>query len=113
VDTERNNFLTEAILNCNHDYEDIERPYGYGEFDTILICSKCGKEKYHFIRFSTPDGFFKLWNWAKEQNWWEQFLIKHCQASQYTHIAIDIKYINPDRFANVIYEFLKEQKSEQ
>jgi hypothetical protein len=63
---------------------------------------------FYFIDFSTPEGFFKLLDWAKEQSWWEQFLIKHCQASHYTHIAIDIKYVNPDRFASAIYEYLKE-----
>jgi hypothetical protein len=52
--------------------------------------------------FSTPDGFFKLWNWAKEQEWFGDFWYNE---DVLTHEDI-VLFINPDCFASVIAEYL-------
>lgn len=48
--------------------------------------------------FSTWEGFGKLWEWAKVQEWWGTFII------QKQFIWLDI--IHPDRFANAVAKYL-------
>jgi hypothetical protein len=63
--------------------------------------SEC--KPYSANNFSTPDGFFKLWNWAKEQEWfWEG--VFHRLDYQVPEL-----FINPDRFADAVYAYLKER----
>lgn len=56
--------------------------------------------------FSTPDGFFKAWNWAREQEWWGKFTATFTiDGIQTPWIPEDI--IDPTNFANALAEFLK------
>lgn len=56
------------------------------------------------IDFSTWEGFGKLWEWAKKQEWWhKEFLYKQYMG--------DLKLIHPDRFADAVYTFLTENSS--
>ena len=58
------------------------------------------------INFSTPASFFKLWNWAIEQDWWDLFTKEsHDDAGNKTIIQ---ELINPERFAKSIYEYLND-----
>lgn len=95
---ERDLYLTNLILGCDHIYEEFERPYGYGKFDTHFVCIRCNREEDFRYKFSTPDGFFTLWKWAEKQNsWWFEFW----------HDKWWIEYIEPDKFADAIYYFVK------
>ena len=114
MNTERDKFLTEAMDECWHKW--VRR--GYLETSKMpgWLCINCnnGVGAIHAhapspLRndFSTPDGFFKLWGWAQKQEWWNSFVY------EYTGVHLDalnlISLINPDRFSNAIYEFLKDK----
>ena len=55
------------------------------------------------INFSTWQGFGQAWEWAQKQGWWEDFWI----YSNDDNGIID--FIHPDRFADALYEFLKDR----
>ncbi len=107
---ERDKFLTEEVLNeCWHEWGwQHDTPKGHYK---CILCHEIELDKNN-NDFSTPEGFFKLWNAAKEKDWWVAFwdsdyedsdLIQPWPKTDYmTH------YIHPDRFANAVYEFLKE-----
>jgi len=109
--SDRDKFLTEAMGECWHGISD------YSE-----------KEQ----NYSTWQGFGKIWEWAKVQEWWGDFIyykqsmftvskgeILGGTASNpvYEHVInVDSKFlakiidlINPDTFADALYEFLKER----
>jgi len=106
--TERNKVLAEAMGECWHSFE--------GSI-TGRECIKCGAEfwaneietanKKH--NFSTPDGFFKLWEWSQKQEWWVHWGTKN---GDYGIPLIQELFINPDRFANAVYVYLKEQSND-
>jgi len=111
---QRNAFLTEEMGGCAQD-EGLFRDSGY------LCCVKCNQIVDRGMTpclgvtdFSTGDGFFKLWNWSREQVWWGNFLeYFHCNypGTLITYL------IDPDTFANLIYqyigrEFIKERFKE-
>lgn len=70
--------------------------------------------------FSTPEGFFKFWNWAQEQEWWDEFMCDQgCSLRAEVEAIVPdekiryvysprIELIHPDRFADAVYNFLKE-----
>lgn len=112
MSTERDSFLTEAMGLCWHELNSLyTRPH----------CIKCGKNEFdnpnfnlenYKYNFSTWEGFGILWEFAIKQDWFINFYEDHMYG------AVDRKYkptvhilrffINPDGFANRIYEFLKE-----
>ncbi|MCK5236498.1 MAG: hypothetical protein KAR06_05870 [Deltaproteobacteria bacterium] len=101
---EQNKFLTEAMGFCYHVWELKEN------FIDGHECIHCKKywpmmpaTQIDGINFSTWVGFGKLWNWAIEQNWWDEFIMRPFSQA---HIIENL--INPERFANAVYEFLKE-----
>ena len=123
--SERDKFLTEAMGECWHDWIQKTR-LGSGR----CICQVEGHymayENFVFhaemnLDFSTPEGFFKLWNWAKEQEWWTIFrksqihrkIVKHDRGEKDIWGLIPAELINPDTFANAIYNYLKEVKNVQ
>lgn len=73
-------------------------------------------EKYDF---STPDGFFKLLNWLKENDYYLNFLnwnttiddIPYCSVGKSFKSGdfLNMDLIEPNVFANVVYQFLKEK----
>lgn len=85
------------------------------------ICSDCGLDVLsHFnYSFSTWQGFGLLWEWAQEQEWWsDELFFRHTGEGHITDsgccvMAIArIPYIvEPGRFANAVYEFLKGRES--
>lgn len=97
MNKERNKFLTEAMGidecdNCG------TMPPDYCGCNIVGIGSGCGPHN-----FSTWTGFGKLWEWAQKQEWFQSF---------YEAIGeweIINNYIHPDRFADAIYQFLKER----
>ena len=103
----RDKFLTEAMGECWH--ENIFSPGGG-------YCGKC-QESHSKMRplpnnnFSTWEGFGKLWEWAQEQEWWGNldFYIFHFNE-YYPDIEDFQELIHPDRFADAVYKFLKDQQ---
>lgn len=108
---DRDWFLTEAIGECTHNF--VEVAHGYRT--TTYMCDKCHfevvinddtqlmiTEMWKYVNnFSTWNGFGKLFEFSKKQIWWREFkeiIIENGMISE------DI--INPDKFANRIYEFL-------
>lgn len=88
MNTERDKFLTEAM--------------GGVWLQTLnmgMVKSPSCKESTT-TDFSTWAGFGKLWTWAQQQEWWKSF-------SAYLFGWGDLSIINPDRFANAVYDFLK------
>jgi len=105
---ERDKFLAEAMGECWHSFE--------GSI-TGRDCVKCGAEfwaneietanKKH--NFSTPDGFFKLWEWSQEQEWWTYigFIGNYTEQNTSEEFLHKDCIINPDRLANAVYDYLK------
>ena len=91
----RDKFLTEAIGECWHS----DDPDMHTFTTRCRICGEAGET----TNFSTWQGFGKLWEWAQNQGWWEDFWI----YSNDDNGIID--FIHPDRFADALYEFLKDK----
>ncbi len=113
MNKERDKFLTEEVLGeCWHEWErsafvKICKNCG------LHVSTECGKCDSLFINndFSTGNGFIKLWDAAKEKDWWNDFLwlANHgLGAARYNVSHIPVNTIHPDRFADAVYEFLKE-----
>ena len=76
-------------------------------------CVKCGKLFPNVIAvlghpnpdFTTPDGFFWLWERAKEQDWWDEF----CNASPHKAWLFSICWINPTRFTEALKQYLSKE----
>ncbi len=95
--SERDKFLTEAMGECW-----LEKSFFIeGEEN----CPKCLKG-HENINFFTWEGFGNLWEWAQKQKWWEQYCFLH---DPLTTCGCWELLVQPDRFANSVYEFLKEQ----
>lgn len=102
MNKERDKFLTEATGEQFHDFVSVNG-------SSFLRCTTCSEWSYRVSnpKFSTWEGFGKLWEWSQEQEWIFQlylFLELNKDCAAWT------QYIDPDSFANVIYEFLKEQQ---
>lgn len=115
MNTERDKFLTEQMGECWHEWEQVYNEGG-------SKCKTCGKywplppdeETRKVIQgcnFSTREGFGKMWEWAKGHEWWATFtgpLYGPKVNNSALPIFNDVDYaINPDRFADAVYEFLK------
>jgi len=102
MNTEREKFLTEAMGECWHSFE--------GSI-TGRECVKCGAEfwaneietanKKH--NFSTWEGFVKLITWIRQQEWYERFHVEMNESVESWRNYL----INPDEFADTVYEYLK------
>lgn len=115
----RDQYITEKILGeCWHEQSRI---------NAIPHCPLCGadwiqlQQDYSF-NFSSAEGFLKLWNFCRKQEWFEKYtpygvLLKDCLLYHIAHqhhcdcgsaIELDFDYINPDRFADVVVTVHKE-----
>lgn len=98
----RDRFLTEAMDLCWHE----AKPNCLDN-----SCIKCFTNlpfdpSKRNINFSTWEGFGNLFVWAKAQAWWFAFMV--CFGE--TECSIYTNYINPDEFADIVYEYLQENK---
>ena len=109
MNIERDKYLTEQMGECWHELAGKKR----------LVCSKCLKLFVNHTDFSTWEGFGKLWDWSQKQEWWDTFVMKELHYSHRTHYdgvnyvyenRLDDELVNPDRFADAVYEYLKEMK---
>ena len=102
----RDKFLTEAMELCWHDLAKV------GKYQ--MACFKCGKAKQFALNpdFSTWQDFGQLWEWAIKQDWWSDLWSEIYGETDFSAYPYEefTKYIHPDRFANALYEYLKEVK---
>lgn len=117
--SDRDKFLTEKMGLCWHDwfYKGTHPPYRDPEFKPDKICSNCGIDFYKQLSlginecnfdFSTPEGFFKLWNWAAEQDWWQHFIERVTVGHFKVRDIISI--INPTVFADEVWGYLSTKR---
>lgn len=107
----RDQFLTEKVLGeCWHEWEEY---WSESKLINRLRCKKCGKDICYGCRsinmpnFSKWEVFGKLWNFCKEQEWWENFLFSAIRIDKLpVHDAV-VELINPDVFADAIARFHK------
>ena len=88
--SDRDKFLTEAMGECWHQRQ---------RHGTYLYY------KNNYI--STWQGFGKLWEWAEDQKWWDEFVDKDLVSRGHKPWLFPLGWINPNNFANALYEFLK------
>jgi hypothetical protein len=103
--SERDKFLTEQMGECWHKPED--KPH-------FARCIYCDSVTYENTSFSTPDGFFKLWNWAQKQGWYKSLkrFVLEKRSDMASYQIIPDHLIHPDRFADAAYKYLKERDNE-
>lgn len=102
--SERDKFLTEAMGECWHEWEG-----HWTDYKKCLNCKtydKLRNARWKNNNFSTPDGFFKLWNWVNAQDWIEDFEYKIGQGERGWYYKTSI---NPDNYANEVYEYLNKE----
>lgn len=120
MNLERDKYLTEAMGEHWHEHT---MTCGYtmtrlGEYISDI------KTTSYTNDFSTWAGFGKLWEWAQKQDWWEDFYqYELCEYSITTstlcnsgtdtdHYIFDTQFINPNSFANAVYDYLKEKAND-
>ncbi len=108
MNEERDKFLTEAMGMCWHEFglcTSCQKGYsGEYRFHCIKCHLACG---YCFYAdFSTWPGFGLLWEWATKQDWFRHFSI-YIKVPPGFNVFSNY-YIHPDRFADILYEFLKD-----
>lgn len=104
MNVERDKFLTEAMGECWHVFK-----HSCGCCDGY--CKKCGvdgRRETDMPYYGDWEGFGKLWEWAQKQRWWED-LCKTLEGWSTGHYDL-LLLIRPDRFADVVYKFLKERE---
>lgn len=85
---------------CNPKWNGIER-------ESVYKCLKCGNNEYRhnqinpFNLADQANKFFILWNWAKKQEWWDDFV--------YNRLPVDHSFVSYEKFSTSLYNFLKEQ----
>ena len=79
------------------------------DFHLILICKKCWSGEMNPDYFS-KEGFWDVWEWAIEQDWWDEFQQVHDCIMDHRFYALDLKCINYKSFAREVYDFLEGKK---
>lgn len=98
---ERDKFLSTLIGECWHDGAN-----NYGE----IVCAKCHKLVMveDRVDFSTWEGFGKLWEWAQKQEWFKEVPFNFDENRYHDcYMLFPVEFVNPDRFADAVYEHLK------
>ena len=105
-----NKFLTEEMDECWHEWVfKITKPT-----QNLYQCTRCNKTSVVYAGitpkrndFFTPDGFFKLWEWAQEQDWWDHFYeTRLCTTVKHNTFQLRREYVNPKLFAEEVMRFL-------
>ena len=103
----RDQFLTEAMGCKWHQFSHAEK----GPLGDLQVCV-CDRKNYLMPcdtpTFSTWQGFGKLWEWAQVQDWWDEYVEDTTGIGDPS--LIDVDQIEPARFADAVYRFLKERE---
>lgn len=120
MNTERDKFLTEAMGECWHDLIWDE---WRGRYIQCSLCDLDVEDTYddyscHYhdkynTDFSSWKGFGKLWEWAQQQDWWFDtvrwdFYVDEDGITNGANF-IQESLVNPNAFANAVYDYLKAQ----
>lgn len=94
MNKERDEFLTEAM-------------------GLLCRCGESGCDK-NIQKFSTWTGFGLLWEWSNKQKWFSKLIRQTCyyEMCRNEFSKGNKSIINPNSFANAVYNFLKENKYE-
>ncbi len=117
MNIDRDKYLTEAMGLCWHE-ENKQRK-------DVLRCVCSNQNHYNYTlerhieksnpNFSTWSAFGTLWEFAIKQEWWMEFWVKEGQFYKNSvakaPVVIWNELINPDKFADALYKFLKERKT--
>lgn len=60
--------------------------------------------------YHTPDGFFRLWDKCREQEWWMEFIDSIMTFDQFGPVgvlAIDVEYVDPATFPGRVKEWME------
>lgn len=109
MNIERDQFLTEALGACWHDVHRDSWENDYGDLVIEYRCVKCKALSPMQNDFSTWNSFGWLFEKCQSKDWWDAWVdatVRTC----FTRAEALNKYISPDRFANSIWEFLREKK---
>lgn len=108
MNLKRDKFLTEQLGECWHDVQPTK--FFSDGCPVSIRCSKCNEPATIYNNFSTWKDFGKLWKWAQKQTWWKKFIEPIgkivCDCGECNDCMIDTHWIDPDIFADTIYEFL-------
>lgn len=104
----RDKFLTEAMGGVWHEVTWAWSPYSDDRGQGHNTCSCSGNaavqaESHRNKSFSDWAGFGRLWNWSKTQEWWADFMSRDVDVVDFFESLID-----PDNYADAIYELLAE-----
>ena len=111
---DKRRLLTEAMGECWHD----GIAYIYYNFNKYYTkCHKCCKTDVNNRTFTTPDDFFALWNWAKGQEWWDEFIFisrvnmdDTLEREGKPVVNSFLGLVDKDRFPELVAEFLEGRK---
>lgn len=115
---QENKIIHEARGLCHHEYRRIYDPFNEALALNVdpLICPLCDKRGKLPSDFANPDyhtetGFWGAWEWAKEQEWWDEFMttIFYRPLHPETIIKLVTPLINPTTFATVLAEWLEKR----
>lgn len=111
MNIERDKFLTEAMGEQWFCY-DVIVGYEMDRYD-FPTTQKPIKRKNTTNDFSTWSDFGKLWEWSQKQSWWKD--LKESFPCWIGKEQMDCCWhteaiINPDKFADIVYDYLKEYK---
>ena len=109
MNEEINKYLTEAMGLCWH------RLFPSAGKTVSCPCDNNRKSMARIVfytdhknnDFSTWEGFGKLFEWAKEQRWWIDFILQ-----QNPGVTNFCELLTPEKFATKLYNFLKEVNDE-
>jgi hypothetical protein len=108
----RDKYLTEIIGDCWHGASTEKTSHGLcscgmdfvSHWNLVDHLSEVGNND-----FSTPVGFFKLFNWSRQQSWYLDFKATlGCKGiwDGVSDYYLHDHYIHPDNFANALYGYL-------
>jgi len=108
MNTQRDKFLTEAMDEEWHRCD-----------ENAFYCDQCRNNVPDSADFSTPDGFFKLWDFILMQPYKTELLIDYIPSiaaveecvGEVREVELLAYTVSPDRFANAVYEFIKNLKN--
>ena len=110
MNLERDKFLTDQMGECYHSWKD------FGDWSECTICH-CKSQFFvrslqeNLYNFSTWEGFGKLWEWSRKQEWWLTFTMRvnHDYLGHQVGEAIAWDIVDPNNFAAEVADFLDKE----
>lgn len=110
ISEEDSKFLAKQMGLCWHEWEFISS-YALCADESDYKCKICGKFKSTDNRpdFTTWEGFGKVWEWARDKDWWIEFVY---QAKGDSVIDLLDNLIGPALIPELV-KFLRERKEKK